>query len=120
MGAADAATDARPVHRVYVSEFFMGRFAVTTADYARFVRATGHPPPSLRDMPLVATGGRDAIFKELSAPYVWEGQKPPAGHGNHPVVLVTFEDAVAYCKWLSEATERVVRLPTEAEWEKAA
>jgi len=120
MGAADAAADERPVHRVYVSEFFIGRFAITNDEYARFIKATGHPAPALRDMPLVARGGRDAMFKELSAPYIWERQQPPSGHGNHPVVLVSFDDAIAYCQWLSEASERIVRLPTEAEWEKAA
>ena len=48
-----------------------------------------------------------------------DGQ-PLAGHGSHPVVLVNYEDTVAYCAWLSQALGRVVRLPTEAEWEKAA
>ena len=120
MGAADAAADERPVHRVHVSEFFTGRFEVTNDEYARFVRATGHPAPAVGELPLVASGGRDALFKELSMPYVWEGQDPPHGQGNHPVVLVRFEDAQAYCRWLSESIERVVRLPTEAEWEKAA
>jgi sulfatase modifying factor 1 len=120
MGTADAAADERPVHRVAVSEFFIGRFAVTNDEYARFIKATGHPAPSLRDLPLIATGGRDVIFKELAAPYLWEGGHPPPGRGNHPVVLTGFDDAVAYCLWLSEATDRVVRLPTEAEWEKAA
>jgi formylglycine-generating enzyme len=120
MGAADGAEDERPVHPVSVSEFFIGRFAVTNDEYARFVRATGHPAPSLRALPLVAGGGRDALFKELSAPYVWTDDTPPAARGSHPVVLVTFEDAVAYCRWLSKAIERMVRLPTEAEWEKAA
>jgi sulfatase modifying factor 1 len=120
MGASDAAADERPVHRVHIGEFFIGRFTVTNDEYARFVRATGHPVPSLRNLPLVASGGRDAIFKELSAPYIWNSQTPPAGHGSHPVVLVSFDDAVAYCTWLSESIERIVRLPTEAEWEKAA
>ena len=120
MGAADADADERPVHRVYVSEFFIGRFEVTNDEYARFIRATGHPAPTLRTLPLVATGGRDAMFKELAAPYLWKDYSPPAGHGTNPVVLVSFDDAVAYCSWLSEATERAVRLPTEAEWEKAA
>jgi formylglycine-generating enzyme required for sulfatase activity len=106
---------------VYVSEFFIGRFAVTNDEYAHFIRATGHPAPVVRDMPLIASGGRAAMFKELSAPYAWyDDQKPPPARGSHPVVLVSFEDAVAYSRWLSEAIERVVRLPTEAEWEKAA
>jgi len=120
MGAADADEDERPVHRVYVSEFFIGRFAVTNDEYARFVRATGHPAPSLHGLPLVATGGRDVVFKELAAPYIWEHGEPPPGHANHPVVLVRLDDAMAYCRWLSGAMGRVARLPTEAEWEKAA
>jgi formylglycine-generating enzyme required for sulfatase activity len=65
-------------------------------------------------------GGRDAMFRELAAPYVWEDGNPPTAHGSHPVVLTRYEDALAYCRWLSEALGRVVRLPTEAEWEKAA
>ena len=120
MGAADAEEDERPVHRVYVSEFFIGRFPVTNDDYARFVRATGHPPPSIGSVPLIAAGERDTLFRELAAPYAWEGQTPPVGRGSHPVVLVRYESAVAYCEWLSGAIERPVRLPTEAEWEKAA
>ena len=120
MGAADAAADERPVHRVYLSEFFIGRFSVTNDEYARFIQATGHPAPSLRALPLIASGGRDLIFKELAAPYVWQDHNPPAGHGSHPVVLVSLDDAMVYCRWLSEAIDRVARLPTEAEWEKAA
>src|SRR5262249_16901714 len=46
--------------------------------------------------------------------------QPPAGHGSHPVVLVTHEDAAAFCGWLADVLGRAVRLPTEAEWERAA
>jgi formylglycine-generating enzyme required for sulfatase activity len=120
MGAADAEADERPVHHVFVSEFFISRFAVTHDEYLRFVRATGYPPPSVRGLPLITLGGRDSLFRELAAPYVWEGTNPPVGHGAHPVVLVRYDDAQAYCRWLSDALGRVVRLPTEAEWEKAA
>jgi len=120
MGAPDAADDERPVHRVHLGDFFIGRFPVTCDEYARFVRATGHPAPAVRALPLVAAGGRDAVFKELALPYVWEANEPPAGRGSHPVVLITHDDAVAYCRWLSDALDKVFRLPTEAEWEKAA
>jgi formylglycine-generating enzyme len=120
MGAADAEDDERPVHRVYVSEFFIGRFPVTNDEYARFVQATGYPAPAIRDLPSITLDGRDALFRELGAIYVWENSLPPAGHGNHPVVLVRYGDAVAYCDWLSDSIGRSVRLPTEAEWEKAA
>ena len=120
MGAADAAEDERPVHRVTVSEFFIGRFPVTQDDYARFVRATAYPSPSVRGLPLIAQGGRDGIFRDLAMPYVWTEDGPPAGRGSHPVVLVRYDDALAYCAWLGEQLHRIVRLPTEAEWEKAA
>jgi formylglycine-generating enzyme required for sulfatase activity len=119
MGAADAEEDERPVHHVYVSEFFIGRFPVTNDEYARFVQATGHPAPVVRGLPLITTG-REELFRESAAPYVWGENQPPAGRGSHPVVLVRYDDALAYCNWLSEAAARPVRLPTEAEWEKAA
>ncbi len=102
MGAADAEEDERPVHRVYVSEFFIGRFPVTNDEYARFVRATGHPSPAVGDLPLITIGGREALFRESAAPYVWDRDQPPAGHGSHPVVLVRYDDALAYCEWLSQ------------------
>jgi sulfatase modifying factor 1 len=120
MGAADADEDERPVHRVYVSEFSIGRFPVMQDDYARFVRAAGYPAPSVRGLPLIATGGRDVTFRELAEPYEWKDGEPPSGHGSHPVVLVRHDDALEYCRWLTDALGRRVRLPTEAEWEKAA
>jgi sulfatase modifying factor 1 len=120
MGAPDAEDDERPVHRVFVSEFLISRFPVTHDEYARFVRATGHPEPAVRDLPLVAAGARDSTFRELAAPYVWVDANPPLGHASHPVVLVRYDDAVEYCRWLSTELSRSVRLPTEAEWEKAA
>ena len=120
MGASDVEEDERPVHRVYVSEFFIGRFPVTNDEYARFVQATGHPAPIVRGYPLIALGGREELSTETAAPYAWENGEPPAGHGSHPVVLVRYDDAVAYCRWMSETLSRTVRLPTEAEWEKAA
>lgn len=120
MGAADAEEDERPVHRVYVSEFFIGRFPVTNDEYARFVQATGHPAPLVRGLPLITQGGRENWFRDSSAPYVWHGDQPPAGQGSHPVVLVRYDDAAAYCAWLSTTTARPIRLPTEAEWEKSA
>ncbi len=120
MGAADAKADERPVHRVHVSEFLIGRFPVTHDDYSKFIRATGYPAPAIRELPLVAAGGREEGFKNLAAPYVWNGAEPPDGHGTHPVVLVRYDDALAYCTWLGDLSGRVIRLPTEAEWEKAA
>lgn len=119
MGAGDGEDDERPVHRVFVSEFFIGRFPVTVDEYARFIRATGYPAPSVRALPMITADNED-MFREMAAPYIWTDGQPPSGHSTHPVVLVRHDDSVAYCAWLSDAIQRHVRLPTEAEWERAA
>jgi formylglycine-generating enzyme required for sulfatase activity len=61
------------------------------------------------------TNAKYAIFAEATI-----RRKPPAGKENHPVVEVSWYDAIAYCTWLAEATGKAYRLPSEAEWEKAA
>jgi formylglycine-generating enzyme len=120
MGSSDAEFDERPVHRVHVSEFLISRFAVTQGEYARFVDETGYPPPDVRNLPLITSGGLESMFRDLAAPYLWQNGRPPSGRERHPVVLISCEDALAYCRWLSRVVGRPVRLPTEAEWERAA
>jgi len=97
--------------------FAIMRAPVTNAQYAAFLRATGHPSPDVDR----ATWRR----RGLAHPYTrtrrhaWDGPAPPTGRADHPVVLVSHDDARAYAAWLSGATGRVWRLPSEAEWEKA-
>jgi sulfatase modifying factor 1 len=123
MGSEDADEDERPVHSVHLDDFEMGVHPVTQAEYGRFVRETGHRPPAIYELPLVVTAGghdRERAYRATGQPYVWPDSEPPADRLDHPVTLVRREDALAYCAWLSGATGRAVRLPTEAEWEKAA
>ncbi len=87
----------KPQRRIYLAEYWIGRYPVTNAQYAVFVEATGRRPPGH-----------------------WPGGNPPEGKENHPVVNVSWWDAVAYCRWLMEVTDKPYRLPTEAQWEKAA
>jgi sulfatase modifying factor 1 len=123
MGSEDAEEDERPPHRVHVDDFLLAVHPVTNLEYARFVRETGHRVPAIYELPLVVTVGsrdRERTFRSSGQPYIWTESDPPRDRLDHPVTLVRWDDAVAYCAWLSAATGRVVRLPTEAEWEKAA
>ncbi len=95
MGDDSGRPDERPVRRVWVDAFAAARTPVTNAEYAIFLAATGHTPARFLD---------DARFN----------------HPAQPVVGVSWHDAVAYCAWLSEQSGHRCRLPTEAEWERAA
>jgi formylglycine-generating enzyme required for sulfatase activity len=87
----------QPQHRVYVSEFYIGKYPITNEQYAAFVQATSYEPPEH-----------------------WSEGKMPSGKEDHPVIEVSWEDAVKFCQWLEQETGKPYRLPTEAEWEKAA
>jgi formylglycine-generating enzyme required for sulfatase activity len=91
---------------------------ITNAQYARFVAATGLPVPDV-DAAIWAGYGLIHPF-ELTRRHAWKDGRPPQGRADHPVVLVSHEDARAYAVWLSAETGARWRLPTETEWEKAA
>ncbi len=120
MGAEDGDEDERPVRRVYVDAFHLSSHEVTQDQYAAFVRATGHPAPSIRTLPRVVTAADESAFREIAVSYAWRGGEPPAERGRHPVTLVGFADAQSYSAWLAAQLDLPVRLPTEAEWERAA
>jgi formylglycine-generating enzyme len=120
MGDDEGDEDERPCHRAYIDEFCIGSHPVTNAEYAQFVRDTGHPSPAGRALPLMVSGALEAEFLTLASTYYWNNGTPPEGRDDHPVTLVGYEDAVAYCQWLAVKSGHPVRLPTEAEWERAA
>jgi formylglycine-generating enzyme required for sulfatase activity len=95
MGSADGARGERPRHRVWTAAFEIACGPVSNLEYGRFLDATGEPPP----------------------PWWFDSRFSDPGQ---PVVGVSWFDAERYCRWLSEDVGRLHRLPTEAEWEKAA
>lgn len=121
-------SDEAPVHRVRITQpFEMARHEITVGQFRAFLQRSGHVPESIAD----GTGGygynpaydpattqrRDA-FEGRSPRYSW--QNPGFAQGDdHPVVNVSWNDAIALTHWLTQQEGRRYRLPTEAEWEYA-
>lgn len=90
MGSDDGESNEKPSHSVYLDAFYMDKYEVTTLLYAKFLANT-----------------------ERERPFKWGDVNLP-NDGNRPIVGVNWHDAQTYCQWVGK------RLPTEAEWEKAA
>ncbi len=121
MGSNAGDADEKPVHSVTLSDFYIGKYEVTLNQFKKFIDETGYQTDADKD------GGS----------YIWIGSKWEKRGGvnwkcdaagnirtqndyNHPVIHVSWNDADAYCTWLSRKTGKKYRLPTEAEWEYAA
>jgi formylglycine-generating enzyme required for sulfatase activity len=95
MGCEIGRDDEKPVHRVWVDAFELAAHQVTNKEYACFLAA-------------------------MRSPQLLCWNDPSFNHPKMPVVAVSWHEAVTYCEWLSRATGKPYRLPSEAEWERAA
>ena len=114
----DASPDERPQHRVRISRpFYLGACEVTRGQFRRFVEATGYRTEAEGYGRSGWGGGSGGNF-EHAPRYFW--LNPGFDQTDeHPVVIVSWNDAMAFCRWLSRTEGRIYRLPTEAEWEYA-
>lgn len=95
MGSREGPDNEKPLHSVLVDGYWIGKYPVTNREYRTFVQAT-----------------------DVAVPPFWT--ETPFSDPEKPVVGISWFDAVAYCEWLSERLGTRYRLPTEAEWERAA
>lgn len=140
--------DEKPDIDVYVNGFFLSRYEVTNREFLQFVKTGGYEnevywerllkdwPSLVEQMPdylrVYGNDGWSSVKSYIHArfidtddrpgPRLWEDRSSPYGYGreDHPVTGISLYEAEAYCQWITQQTGTIHRLPTEAEWEKAA
>jgi formylglycine-generating enzyme required for sulfatase activity len=123
MGADDGDDNAKPAHTVALPAYDISQYPITNLQFTAFIMDGGYRQTGYWAEAEVAGYWRDGKFKGR---FDSEARDKPLDFGapfnlaNHPVVGVSWYEAVAFCRWLSQKSGYLVRLPTEAEWEKAA
>ena len=118
MGSSDhdkaAYSDEKPQHTLTLPRYWIGKTPITNAQFRQFVESDGYTNQAY----WTSVGWQWREAEQVVKPLYWDDAK--WNGADYPVVGVSWFEAVAYCRWLSQQTGLAFRLPTEAEWEKAA
>ena len=105
--------DEQPIHEVNIPNFYLSKYPITVGQYMQFVEATNshHPEWIEEGSDYHIFSGSDNYYKKIES---------VLQEKSHPIVGISWDDATAYCQWLSEKTGKEYHLPSESEWEYAA
>ncbi len=121
MGDSSGLNDERPAHTVTIAKpFYLGKHEVTVEQFRRFVEATGYATDAEKGTGFQGAFAWDSETKEfkMNEEHSWRSTGFSQAD-THPVVNISWNDAMEFCKWLSREEGTIFRLPTEAEWEYA-
>ncbi len=125
MGSSEAYDNEKPVHSVTLSNYYIGVCVVTVTEFRQFISETGYRTDAEKE-------GWAWILMQVEGQWKWnkvnglnwrcgtDGKVRDASEDTHPVLYVSWNDAMEYCKWLKQKTGKAFTLPTEAQWEYAA
>lgn len=117
MGSSDGDDDEKPIHAVTLNNFAIGKYEVTNAQFCEFLNEQGNQRKDSTEWIKLDGKWNDERCRIIKK----ENQFSVAlGFENYPVTYISWDAAVAYCDWLSNKTDKIYRLPTEAEWEYAS
>ncbi len=139
MGSKDGHSNEKPIHKVKLSNFEMGKHEITVKVFRKFIKETDYQTDADKDGGSYVWNGSEWIKKEgINWAYDVSGEKYIESDFDHPVIHISWNDAVRFCNWLStkdnlekaytiddneikmDVNAKGYRLPTEAEWEYAA
>lgn len=121
MGTDKGKKDEAPPHKVTLSDYYIGKYEVSYAEFKAFVDATGYKTDAEQpDTVRLKQGQSPKNIRNGSWKVFASGKLVPSGDTDKPANNISWYDAMAYCRWLSKGTGQTFNLPTEAEWEFAA
>jgi formylglycine-generating enzyme required for sulfatase activity len=116
MGSEEGLSNEKPVHKVYLDDYWLGKYPITVGQFRKFIEETGYVSDAEKGKGSWQFWEGEWIVRldgNWKNPYFEQGE-------DHPVVSVSWNDAMAYCHWLSKKTGLDFKLPTAAQWEKGA